>query len=145
MERVGPTVRRAKVTKLQSELDAAKAASAKDREWVGRALDKQKEYLEQCQTLSESINFLRAENAALRKIAIDLHWMARRYADRRYSYVVGLFNDHTRTLLALGMELNATADKTIWATDGGSSRFCDRLTDAQATPGTPEAMGVDHG
>lgn len=60
---------------------------------------------------------LRRENQTLRLIARDLHWMARRYVDGRRSYAVGMFNDYTRTLLSLGVELNPTADGTIWAQD----------------------------
>jgi hypothetical protein len=58
-----------------------------------------------------------AQNAALREIAKDMHWMARRYVHDRQSYAVGLFNQHVRDLLKLGLELNATGDGTIWARD----------------------------
>lgn len=48
----------------------------------------------------------------------DLHWTSRRYCDGRRSYAVGMHNDHTRTLLALGIPLNPTGDGTLWAADG---------------------------
>lgn len=61
---------------------------------------------------------LRQRCEALEKIAHDLHWMARRYADGRRSYAPGLFNDHTRALLEMGVKLNPTGDGTVWANDG---------------------------
>jgi hypothetical protein len=42
---------RARLATVEGERDAAKEASAKDREWVGRALEKQAEYLGQSQML----------------------------------------------------------------------------------------------
>lgn len=74
------------------------------------------------------------ENATLRAIARDLHWMARRYADGRMTYATRLFNDHTRTLLALGVPLNPTGDSTVWARDG-MGRAYDHLTDDEAAQG----------
>lgn len=52
----------------------------------------------------------------------DLHWTSRRYCDGRRSYAVGMHNDHTRTLLALGIPLNPTGDGTLWAADGNGLR-----------------------
>lgn len=92
--------------------------------------------------MPQTIKQLRAENAALRNIAVDLHWMARRYADERRSVAPGIFNDAVRALLAMGVKLNPSADNIIWARNGMGRQF-DRLTEAQATPGTPEAMGVE--
>ena len=71
---------------------------------------------------------------ALKQIVIDFHWMARRYADGRQSYATGLFNDHTRALLAMGIELNPTGDGTIWAKDS-AGRAYDGLTDEEANMG----------
>lgn len=73
---------------------------------------------------------------ALRAIARDLHWMARRYADGRRSYATSLLNEHTRALLAQGVDLNPTADGTIWARDA-DGRGCDHLTDEEAAAGRP--------
>lgn len=56
----------------------------------------------------------------------DLHWMARRYADMRSSYAPSMFNEHTRKLLAEGVELNGPH----FARDGGGRRF-DGLTQAE--------------
>lgn len=78
---------------------------------------------------------------ALRRIAADFHWMARRYADGRSSYVTGLFNDHTRALLAMGVELNPTGDGTIWARDA-MGRAYDGLTDEEAAQGSPMPRGL---
>lgn len=80
------------------------------------------------------INKLRQENEALRKIAVDLHWMARRYADGRQSYATSLFNEHTRKLLEFNIKLNETGDHTIWARDGGGRAF-DGLTNQEAGMG----------
>lgn len=52
----------------------------------------------------------------------DLHWTSRRYCDGARSYAVGMHNDHTRTLLALGIPLNPTGDGTLWAADGDGLR-----------------------
>jgi hypothetical protein len=43
----------------------------------------------------------------LRAAVRDLHWMARRYADMRSSYAPSMFNRHTRSLLAAGVDLKA--------------------------------------
>lgn len=51
------------------------------------------------------------------QIVQDFHWMARRYADGRMSYAPSLFNDHVRALQQMGIDLNPTGDKTIWAHD----------------------------
>jgi len=71
---------------------------------------------------------------ALERIVVDLHWMARRYADGRASYATGLFNGHTRDLIRLGIHLNPTGDGTIWARDR-MGRGCDGLTDEEAAMG----------
>ncbi len=70
----------------------------------------------------------------LSKIAKDLHWMARRYADGRQSYATSMFNDHTRKLLSMGIELNPTGDGTIWARDSMGRNY-DHLTDEEAALG----------
>src|SRR5690606_41919010 len=77
---------------------------------------------------------LTRELEALRRIVVDLHWRARRYVDGRTSYATRLFNDHTRALVALGVELNRTSDGTIWARDG-MGRAYDGLPEAHAAPG----------
>ena len=79
---------------------------------------------------------LHPDIVAFRRIVIDLHWMARRYADGRQSYAPGLFNEHTREAIRLGVELNPTADGTVWARDG-DGRACDHLTDVEAEMGPP--------
>jgi hypothetical protein len=84
---------------------------------------------------------LKRKIAALEYAALKLHWMARRYADGRQSYAVGMFNDITRDLLDLVIKLNPTADGTIWAKDGMGKGY-DGLTEAEAQNGTPEALGT---
>jgi len=79
----------------------------------------------------EEIEKLKTENESLRAYALDLRWMARRYADGRSSYAPSLFNRITRGLLGLGIKLNPTADGTIWARDGMGRRY-DGLTDEEA-------------
>jgi len=73
----------------------------------------------------------------LRQVVCDLHWMARRYADGRMSYVTDLFNSHTRALLEeLGFsyeDLEGT-DGTIWARDK-MGRDYDGLSDEEANLG----------
>lgn len=83
---------------------------------------------------------LEAENAALRTIATDLHWMARRYADGRSSFAPRMFNEHTRAMIQMGVELNPTSDEIIWARDE-MGRSYDGLSDEEAISGTPKAMG----
>ena len=83
---------------------------------------------------------LQNENDILRQAVVDFHWMARRYADGSRTYVTSMFNDRTRQLLRMGVKLSASADYIIWARDGMGRGF-DGLTDAEATPGTPEAKG----
>ena len=61
----------------------------------------------------EEIDQLKTENESLRAYALDLHWLARRYADFRSSYAPDLFNRITRGLLRLRVELNPTSDGTI--------------------------------
>jgi hypothetical protein len=83
---------------------------------------------------------LEAENTHLRRIAAELHWMARRYADGRRGYATSSFNNCVRDLLSMGVKLSPGTNRTIWATDA-MGRAYDGLTDAEATPGTPEARG----
>ena len=83
---------------------------------------------------------LERERDELRDVAATLHWMARRYADHRGSYAAGLLNDCVRKLLRAGVRLVPTADDTVWARDQQGRAF-DGLSDAEATPGTPEARG----
>lgn len=60
--------------------------------------------------------------------------MARRYVDGRSSYSTGLFNEHVRVLIKIGIELNYTGDDTIWAKDS-MGRAYDGLTDEEASLG----------
>lgn len=90
---------------------------------------------------TERIVKLEAENAALRKIATDFHWMARRYADGRSTYIARMFNENTRAMLRMGVEVNPTADAIIWVRDEMGRRF-DGLSDEEATPGTEAALGI---
>jgi hypothetical protein len=77
---------------------------------------------------------LENENATLKKICVNLAWQARRYCDGRSSYVTSMFNEDMRTLISLGVDLNATGDGTIWARDAMGRNF-DGLTDAEAAMG----------
>jgi hypothetical protein len=65
------------------------------------------------------------------EIVRNFHWMARRYADGRMSYVTGLFNDHVRALQQMGVELNPTGDETVWAKDGMGRAFDGLPVDGQ--------------
>lgn len=84
--------------------------------------------------MADELDRLTRELQALRRIVVDLHWMARRYVDGRTSYATRLFNDHTRALVALGVELNRTSDGTIWARDG-MGRAYDGLSEEEAAQG----------
>lgn len=86
------------------------------------------------------ITRLQNENDILRQAVYDFHWMARRYADGSRTYATSMFNDRTRQLLRIGVKLDSKADYIIWARDGMGRKF-DGLTEAEATPGTPEAKG----
>src|SRR5690606_21006571 len=79
---------------------------------------------------------LTRERQALRRIVVDRHWMARRYVEGRTRDGTRLFNDHTRALVALGVELSRTSDGTIWARDG-MGRAYDGLSEEEAAQGEP--------
>lgn len=79
---------------------------------------------------------IKRDYEALKSIASALHWMARRYADGRQSYVTSMFNELTRALLRRGVELNRTGDGTIWARDA-MGRAYDGLTESEAAEGRP--------
>ena len=80
------------------------------------------------------------ENEILKQIASNLAWQARRYCDGRQSYVTSMFNDDIRKLISLGVELNPTADGTIWARDA-QGRAYDHLTPEEAALGdAPDYM-----
>ena len=79
--------------------------------------------------------------ARLKKIAVELQWMARRYADGRMTSAVLTLNECTRDMMAMGIKLKAPfGEQIIWARDADGRRF-DGLTEEEATPGTPAAMG----
>ena len=59
------------------------------------------------------------EENALKKIIRDTLWMARRYADGRRTYAVGLLNDAVHSLDELGLsELHRGDDGKRFADDG---------------------------
>ena len=62
----------------------------------------------------------------LKQAFINIHWMARRYADGRRTYAVGMMNDATRLALAQGIELQKP-----WFARDGSGREFDGLSDAE--------------
>lgn len=62
---------------------------------------------------------------SLEAAILNLHWMARRYADGRCSYAPGLLNDCVRDLVALGYQLK----QPLYARDG-MGRLYDGLSDA---------------
>lgn len=84
---------------------------------------------------------LEEENTRLKRICADLQWMAKRYADGRQTYATGMLNDATRELISMGVKLNPCGEEIIWARDGGGRGF-DGLSSQEATPGSPEAMGI---
>ena len=64
---------------------------------------------------------LKNENEALKRLLLDLHWMARRQADGGQEAFPG-FNENTKTLLGFGIKLNPTGDGTIWVYPGEGNR-----------------------
>lgn len=89
-------------------------------------------------TTEENIFTIKEKYQTLKKIAGELHWMARRYADGRQSYVTHQFNEMTRMLQSIGVELNETSDQTVWARDAMGRQF-DGLSEKEAARGNPVA------
>ena len=61
---------------------------------------------------------LQAENDALRDIAADLQWMARRYANESSAmgyWLANKVNKYTSALLKAGAKLNPCGEKQIFA------------------------------
>lgn len=57
----------------------------------------------------------------LEQIILDIHWMARRYADGRRSYAVSMFNDAVSKAVEMGLNLKldtVVTPPTIYAKDG---------------------------
>lgn len=65
--------------------------------------------------------------------------LARRYCDNRQTYIVSMFNEETKHLLQLGIDLDPV-DGIVWARDGGGRDF-DNLSNEAVTPGTIAALG----
>lgn len=90
--------------------------------------------------LLESDNeLLRRENNTLKSVIQEIWWMARRYADERSTFAPQIYNQAIRECLKLGIDFS-TVDGIIWARDN-YGRSYDHLTEAEATPGTNEALG----
>src|SRR5690606_38411928 len=87
------------------------------------------------------------DNNELRRILADVLWMAQRYADGRHSYATSTLNQAVRDAAALGVRLNPTVDRIVFARDAMAKdqaagvRSFDHLTADEARPGTPAAMG----
>jgi hypothetical protein len=94
---------KARLATVEGERDAARAASEKDREWVGRALDKQREYLEQCQALIAERDTAQSGEAraveALKRIRdgaeVDISDLTNEYEALKLCSYCGGSNDHT--------------------------------------------------
>ena len=55
----------------------------------------------------------------LERIIIDIYWMARRYADGRRSYAVGMYNDAIDSAVKLGLPIKQDPiAKSYYAKDG---------------------------
>jgi hypothetical protein len=76
----------------------------------------------------------REEIALLKSIAIDLHWMARRYADGRMTGSPSTINGCTRQLLDMGVALKSP----LYARDGMGREF-DGLSEADAKAAMDDA------
>ena len=73
---------------------------------------------------------LKTQNESLKKICVDLAWMARRYADGRQTYAVSMYNNCVTSLISMGVTLQGDriANNSVWAKDGGG-RVMDKLHD----------------
>lgn len=85
--------------------------------------------------MSDNIFTIKEKFETLKKIVTELHWMARRYADGRQSFVTHQFNEHTRLLQAMGVDLKETKDESVWARDA-MGRTYDGLTPKEAAQGS---------
>src|SRR5690606_27150388 len=119
--------RRAMASDTLAEIDMARVVVAElnygKREWKGLHEPTSEDatdvvIMEALRCAALEISRLTRDLEARRRIGVELRWMARRYADGRTSYATRLFNDHTRAVVALGVELNRTSDGTISARDG---------------------------
>ena len=63
------------------------------------------------------------ENALLKQIVVELHWMAFRYADGRSTFVPDTFNRLTEQLIGLGVEIVSRRDGNVFARDGMADMF----------------------
>jgi hypothetical protein len=84
----------------------------------------------------ENIFTIKEKYHTLKKIASELHWMARRYADGRQSYVTHQFNEITRMLQSMEIDLKEAGDGTVWARDAMGRSF-DGLSEKEASQGNP--------
>ena len=82
------------------------------------------------------------ENDILRAALRDCWYMARRYVDGASNYAVATYNDHTRALLSVDVELRPGVDGTPWARDA-FGRACDGLSDAEAAQGRPPEQKIE--
>jgi hypothetical protein len=66
---------------------------------------------------------LKRENEQLKKIIVDIAWMARRYADGRKTYAVGMYNDACFDAVNLGCRIRPdfAEDGKLFARDGMES------------------------
>ena len=87
----------------------------------------------------KTLKELELENSTLRDYCKTLQHWARRYCDNRATYVTSWFNEITSGLIKMGIDLEK-CDGIIWARDQ-HGRDYDKLTKAQATEDTPEALG----
>jgi hypothetical protein len=81
------------------------------------------------------------ENNIMRAALRDCWYMARRYVDGANNYATAVYNDHTRVLLSLDVDLNIGVDGTPWARDA-MGRGCDGLTEAEAMQGQPPQQKI---
>ena len=85
---------------------------------------------------------VRAENRQLREACLDLQWMARRYADGRGSYAVGVVNAITRYFVSIGMPiLKDPIAKTMFARDAMGRNF-DRLAPHEVGENDPSKREI---
>jgi chromosome segregation ATPase len=147
---------------LRAEAARLTAEVAKDREWLGRALDKQAEYLRQCGQLVEERDTLRVEAARLRKALeeADRHLSSMGWTVNRVQSALSSTTTTAEWLAArdeqmkrLGAEEELRNLAAEWRKRGRERRMLAQELDAradeikarresaEATPGTEEARG----
>lgn len=80
--------------------------------------DTARSYLKRIKQDATRIASLERERDEARQIVRDIHWMARRYADGRMSYAVGMFKDAVKKAADAGWLPEPQNGEGLYAKDG---------------------------